>query len=124
MNRVNAAAVTLEQEVIRFQDAYNVALATSRIQLAGPVADMQEIRRATDNVVIPQCMTYAHALAVDGMDSATNGVLAFMSEASDQNVAAYFDQSGQSFKAAAEELDRLDQCAPFCADPAVTTVTP
>jgi hypothetical protein len=123
VNRVNAASAVLIQEVTRFQDASKVALATSRIQLAGPVADMQEIRRASDAVAMPACMAYAHALTVDGMDAATNGMLAFMSEASNHDVAVYFEQANQSFQAATDELDRLDQCVPFCADPAVTMET-
>jgi len=111
---VTAAAKQLNDFRTQFDDAYAVAQATSRIALAGPVANMQEIRRATQQLKMPGCMQKAKTLLVNGMDAAVNAFISFMGESSDSVVSGYIMDSSDYFLQAVDEIDRIAACRPFC----------
>ena len=117
------AAATKQLNDIRtqFDDAYAIAESTSRIALAGPVATMQEIRRATDKLETPKCMENAKTLTVNGMDAMINGFIAFMAEQSDSQVGSYIQSSSDYFMQSIDEIDRIAACRPFCQDKRAAT---
>lgn len=64
-----------------WEDTFEVALSTSRISLAGPVGDLQDIRRDAEKVVPPECVLDSHEGYVEGMDTYIDFFLDFMADA-------------------------------------------
>ena len=64
-----------------WEDTFEVALSTSRISLAGPVGDLQDIRREAEKVISPVCMVDSHEGYVEGMETYIDFFLDFMADA-------------------------------------------
>lgn len=112
--RVEEAGEKISDTLDRWGDAEKIASSTSRISLSGPVADLQEIRRDTGNLEVPQCLETAREKLVLAMDSSIEGYLAFMSNESDFNVSAHFKLAATRLSELTEEMLRVRGCAPFC----------
>src|SRR5690242_2856481 len=56
VTRVREANVALSEQMQIYDDAFNIASATSRIALAEPVAELQKIQRAVEVISVPRCM--------------------------------------------------------------------
>lgn len=74
----------------RWDDALAVAEVTGRGALAGPVSDLQALRREasayqSNNVAVMDI----HSSLITATDAAVNGFLSFMAEESDQTVNVY-----------------------------------
>lgn len=67
----------------KWEDASALAGATSRMSLATPVASLQAIRREMQSLIVPPCADESKALAVQSMETAISGFMAFMSSAGD-----------------------------------------
>ena len=76
---------------VEWDDAYAVALGTSRIALSGPVAELQRIRREWREVEPPEGLGEFHENMVAFQDATIEGFLAFMAEKPDWEVGAHFD---------------------------------
>lgn len=61
-----------------WDDANTLANSTGRIALAGPVGQLQQIRRSTDALSVPWCAESSKRLLLKGMDHTINGYLCFM----------------------------------------------
>lgn len=62
----------------RWADAVEVAAATSRVALNGPVTHLQTVRRETEALILPKCLDQPRQQLVDAMQLQIDGFLAFM----------------------------------------------
>lgn len=62
----------------RWKDAVRVADATSRVSLSGPVSNLQTIRRETEALMLPECLSSARKKLAEGMQVQIDGFLTFM----------------------------------------------
>jgi hypothetical protein len=101
-----------------FIDASNLAMATPRLALASQISNMQDIKNETDDLVVPPCLEYAQDLLSDGMDDFINGFITFLGEGDTDTIADYFDSGLSKMNLAVDEMQSVEDCAPFCtADP-------
>jgi hypothetical protein len=111
---VKEAMYLLEQTLEKFDDANALASSTSRINLAGPIGDLQSIKRETDALVVPTCLGKSKTLLVKGMQSNIDAFLAFSSQESDTQVSSLLSNAKQQFALAIQEMKTINACAPFC----------
>ena len=71
----------LEQQR-RWIDAHSLADSTPRHSLPGPIARLQEVRRETAQLVLPECLSEARQILVFGMDKTIDGFLIFLANRS------------------------------------------
>lgn len=64
--------------VKRWLDASKLANNTSRIALANPISNLQEIKRETEALVVKECLQEAKGKLVSGMNMVIDGYIAFM----------------------------------------------
>lgn len=118
VNPVRQAFDDLQTQTEKFSDAFKIAQSTPRISLSGPISDLQEIKRATDDVPVPACLEHAKELLVGGMQTSIDGSIAFMGQAAETEVSSLFLDAAQQTATATDELKTISECAPFCkADP-------
>lgn len=92
-------AVTYEAAIrpllARWKDGVDLALASPRISLAAPIAELQTIRRDTNALMVPSCMSEGHALIIKGMDGRIASITAFLSNTDDDTslAAALLEQA-------------------------------
>ena len=64
-----------------WEDSIDVAASTSRIALAGPVGELQSIRREASRIKPPVCIAEDHESYLEGMDTFIGFFLDFMADA-------------------------------------------
>jgi hypothetical protein len=102
----------LIQQQRKWADAAILAGSSSRVSLAGPIARLQEVRRETAQLVLPECLSEARQLLVTGMDNTIEGFLSFLRndparkydhyglfEAGEKSILAYKDAMKQCWGA-------------------------
>jgi hypothetical protein len=114
VQRVTEAVEQMQVKADEFDDALTVASSTARISLSGPVAQLQTIRRETDNIAVPACLQTAKNLTVSGMQSYIDSLISFMGEVDDFTVNAQMTQGNNYLSQAVAELEDVSVCAPFC----------
>ena len=75
----------------RWDDEVQLANSTGRMALADRVAELQDIRRETQNQDWPECAEDAQSALVDVMDAAIDAFLAFLGGEDDTFVQRKFD---------------------------------
>lgn len=78
MQELNRQLQPLTAATQRFNDAMQLAASTPRINLAGPVQQMQQIARETAAIKVDGCLELPSLQLLSGMDDAVQGFLAFM----------------------------------------------
>lgn len=81
--QVEGARVELQAIQRQWQDAYSLALTTSRVGLAGPIASMQAIARRAEDVKVPLCLANAKNFFIAGAHGGVNAMQMFQSQAND-----------------------------------------
>lgn len=72
------AQKSMDDLLVRWDDAVKVASSTSRISLSMPVTLLQDIRRDAEKLTLPPCMDGAKESLVHSMNSTIKGSMAFM----------------------------------------------
>jgi hypothetical protein len=98
----------------RWDDAVDVAGATPRMALGAQVATLQEVRRDTQALEVPECLNKARTYLVRSMDAAIEGFIAFLAQESDASVGKHFDTADSAMESFGDELARVRACAPDC----------
>jgi hypothetical protein len=111
---VKEATDQIHDRMTEFQDAMDVAASTARMSLSGPVAELQSIRRATDDIEVPACLSEAKDFTVRGMQNYIQSFTAFMAEEPDATVGNYMDAGLVDISQASQEFTAVSQCVPFC----------
>ncbi|MDD2670111.1 hypothetical protein [Zoogloea sp.] len=78
MQELNRLLQPLTAATQRFNDAMQLAASTPRINLAGPVQQMQQIARETAAIKVDGCLELPYLQLLSGMEDAVQGFLAFM----------------------------------------------
>lgn len=91
----------------QWDDANAVAKSAARIALAGPVTNLQALRRQAQDIQAPQCAFLAKQRLIDAMDNTINGYIAFMGQKPESEVSQYFDQADHSMRDFSKELQAL-----------------
>jgi len=76
-----------------WNDAEKLAQNTARRDLAGPIADLQEIKRRAGDLEHPDCAFGVHLAMQEYMDKTLDAYLAFMASKPDPEVSALFDEA-------------------------------
>lgn len=94
---VQASALIADLEAVfdEWDDANKIAGSTSRIGLAGPVAELQKIRRSVTDMNPPECAREVETLLVNHMDKTIDGYLSFMADEPDATVSRHFDEASK-----------------------------
>lgn len=98
---VAKSVADLNSVFAKWNDAYRLADATSRIALSGPVSNLQAIKREATGITVPACLDAAKQSLLDGMGATIEGFMTFM--ANENNLgkiyaADFFDKSREHFK--------------------------
>jgi len=83
-----------------WDDAKAIANSTSRIGLAGPVGELQNLRREWKSVEVPEGLEKFHNKILDYEESTIEGFLAFMSDKPDDTVSRHFETASNYLKEA------------------------
>ena len=113
VNRVKESGLALADQFDAYHDAYDIAASTSRIALAGPVLQLQQVKRDTELIAVPACMEGAKNELVLTIDTSIEAFLAFMSQ-DDVGVDFYMDQSTSHLAEFRTQLEAVEACKPFC----------
>lgn len=113
-DKVQAAAKQLLDIVNKWHDAYQLASSASRISLAAPVQSLQAIKRDTESLDVPKCLTAARGYLSDHMNASITGFLDFMAQKSDGTVQSDFDKASAALSEYTDEMKRIAACAPDC----------
>jgi hypothetical protein len=97
----------LQPYLEKWDDASAVANVTARIGLAGPIADMQAIRRDVASLDMPACAKEAHGYLLYSMDSRIQGFIAFMGKQPDEEIQRLFNNADVGWSEYLRKLDEL-----------------
>lgn len=99
---------TVDDLLEEWEDALAVAGSTSRISLAGPMAELQQIRREAGDIEdVPECATAAHDLLLQAMDDAIDAMLAFAAQEEDTRVTDLMEIAANRYESFNREYGRL-----------------
>lgn len=111
---VSVAAHRLIEFNDRWADIMALAVNVDHDQVFPQVDRLQKIRRDVKDVEIPECLRNAKASLTSGMDEHINGLLAYIRDEPLENVNNYITQGNFEMNSFADEIERLQKCAPGC----------
>ena len=97
----------VEVYFLAFSDAVVLSQNTPRIQLSGPVSDLQQIRRESVAIDHPDCADVAHGLLIVSMDAYIDAFIMFMGDEPDDQVERAFQKADTAFVSFTEEYQSL-----------------
>lgn len=112
--RVRSTTEEFSTLIDEWKDALDLAGATPRMTLSGPLAEMQSVRRNAENLEVPACMRHIHTNLISGMDNALEGFYAFGQQKPDTVVEGYFRSANGILQNVADGLIAVSNCAPSC----------
>jgi hypothetical protein len=112
--RVEESSHTLSNQFQVFNDAFDIAKRTSRIALSGPIAEIQKIKRDTEEIQVPACLEPAKRELMTSIEKSLDGFQAFLAEEADARVAAHLNESVDHMGIFNRTLITVSECAPFC----------
>lgn len=92
----------------RWDDANNLAAATSRIALPTPIANLQNIKNQLDAIEVSECLTPAKKALYEAMDLNIDSFLMFMRN--DGNETDYLLKQIESRKKLTQYIDLKEKC--------------
>lgn len=98
----------------RYGDAIELANSTARMNLTGPVSDLQALKHEAETINIPECMGDYQDYIVLSMDASTRAFIRFMAQESTQAIDDDFTRATNFIEQANKELKRINQCKPNC----------
>lgn len=108
------SAALLQSARSKWLDAVSVAGATSRVALNGPVLHLQAVRRETEALLLPECLSHARKLLLEGMQLQIDGFLAFMAndfKLGEVFARAKFEESKKLMQESHEASERCGRAA-------------
>jgi hypothetical protein len=100
-----------------WDDAMAVANSTSRIGLAGPIGNLQAIKREADRLEVPPCLEWTQTRLIKMMEHGINGFLAFASDEPESTVVSHFNKYSIEMHNFVDALAEVNQCLPNCKEP-------
>lgn len=111
---VKEATAVLVSLTDRFDDVYSSAANGTPTSLEYPISVMQQTLMDTQQVELPACMENVRYELVGYMDAVIRAFRAYAADEPNANVEANLENSYSHIKDATQELDRIEQCAPYC----------
>ena len=105
-----ALSLYREQWLVQFE----LAQATYRTDLAGPIEAMQAARTEAAALAVPACLQPAQGYLLSFMEAGIAGYTAFMRAESDAVVRAHFAEMNTFSETYHHEVFRVDDCLPLC----------
>ena len=107
---------TIEMDEINndWISAVELASSTSRINLSGPVSNLQNIKKQVSDLDVPACMLESQVYLYSAVDYSIDAFFAFMGEESDTVVGNKFDTSVTYIERYRKAIVEVNNCAPFC----------
>lgn len=117
---VSCAAPTCEEQTVdyraavddiveRWDDAAEIANSTARMSLSGPLGELQDIKRDTGDIEVPECAADAHAALIDYQETIIDSFLAFMGQEDDETVSRLFSRASDKLTTWAVEYSQLTE---------------
>lgn len=106
------AAKSIDDLLVRWDDAVKIAKSSSRITLSGPVAALQSIRREVEQLTLPPCMDSPRKTLVESMNRTIQGFMVFMGN--DGAKASGVLASGAEFIAAEDHMTAFKESREAC----------
>lgn len=91
----------------RWFDAIEIADSTPRMSLAGPVGELQAIRRETENLEYPNCAARVRRSLISMMDHTIEAFLLFMRDESESRINVEFTQASNAAESYADAVGDL-----------------
>ena len=107
-----------------WEDAKKIAGSTARMSMAAPLATLQNIKRDTAAMIVPDCVQQTHALLASAMDYTIEAYLSFLRNEGDEIVNLRFDLANQMMTAYNGNINKLVRGEPLPNDAVVITPTP
>ncbi len=104
----------LEMISAEYDDAFNLANNTPRIQLAQPISELQRIKRDTEALAVPECLQSAQENTVLSMERAIEGFMLFMADESEFSIENKFRESDTFLNYAISDIQKIYKCLPNC----------
>lgn len=108
----------------RWMDALEIADSTARISLAGPVGELQAIRREIGALVGPECAAMAGVALYMHADAVIEGFLLFMQDEPESRVSAKFDEAFDALEMYNDTRDEIAAEVAQATRAAEATATP
>jgi hypothetical protein len=109
-----AAVEKMGDVISRWDDAEKVASQTPRMALAVQIQALQEIKRDTEDLTVPECMSDTKEHLIKAQEAAITGYVNFLGNADDGIVNANFGEAANYFGQVTDGLVAVKSCAPFC----------
>lgn len=91
----------------RWSDALEVAASSSRLALSGPLADLQEIRRDTERLDLPDCLRLPRNSLVESMDGVIEAFILFLQDEPQSEIDRAFDQATSARRRYNTQIERI-----------------
>lgn len=117
-DEADAAIAELKMIAEEWDDALYLARSTARMSLAGPISELQQIKRKVTSLDVPECLEEAQFSLGLAMEFAIDGMVAFMAKESDEAVSRDFDFYYDFLDDYLEEIRAVNTCLPKCKQPA------
>jgi hypothetical protein len=111
---VDAGVAEMDRVLDEFLDIFQVASNTGRINLSGPIIQMQEVKRDMEDLDVPVCLIPAKEAYVLAIENSVEGFLAFMNQSADSLIDSYFDKAVDNRWLGDELILEVLECYPFC----------
>ena len=98
----------------RWADIMALAVSVDRDAVVLQVDRLQKIRRDAKDVETPDCLQNAKVSLTDGMEAHIDGLLAYIREKPIEEVNNYITAGNLEMNSFADDVERLQKCAPDC----------
>ena len=106
-NELPAFLAQTEVVVREWDDAAKVAGQTPRMALAVQIANLQDVRRRTQDIPTPACAQEVKGHLITTMDASIDAYVSFLGQQSESQVAAHFSTANKAMADYATTLTRL-----------------
>lgn len=111
---VEEAYIQFEDVLERWDDAEQLAGSTAKIQLSPQIERLQEIKRETEDIEIPECLNDAKGYLIESMNYTIKGYIEFMSGGEDGAISLSIVNGKIFLSKYSDEMLRISSCAPNC----------
>lgn len=111
---VKASVDDMTKIMEEWTDAIQIAESTPRINLTGPIQELQTIKRKAHFIKVPDCMVEPKKSLILSMENAIEAFIIFMADSDENRTDALFDQAKTNLSTYTTQLQGVQECVPFC----------
>jgi len=106
-DHIKDAAQAVNRLMRAFDDTYQIASNTAREQLTDPISGLQSVRRQTEDLIVPDCLTNLKNLQLAHMNAVITTLISFVGGADSTVLNKYIALARTQRQAYDQELERL-----------------